>query len=213
MEGGSDRGVISEVYQEVLEHYQKENLPILEAFENWWKMAILKEKEFLRTARDEDQLVIEKVVKAEEVEFDVEPVEGRDVEEILHVDVVECLEELSGFVEDVFDEVDIEGCVCEMAEIVVVVSDVVDKLVDDVGSMIIDEIEDDLVLIDALDIQECMHEMAETVGAVSDVVNLLVDSCMSNIFMLKKWCLIVYLVYPYIFMEVPSFGDVFYPTV
>ena len=122
--------MISEVYQEVLEHYKKENLPVLEVFENWWEMAILKEKEFLRTAREEDQLGM-KVVKAEEIDFDVGPVEGRDIEDILHVDVVECLEELGGFVEDVFDEVDIEGCVCEMAEMVVVVSDVVDKLVDD----------------------------------------------------------------------------------
>ena len=84
------RGVISEVYQEVLEHYKKENLPVFEAFENWWKMAILKEKEFLRTAREEDQFGM-KVVKTEEVDFDVGLVEGRDIEDILHVDVVECL--------------------------------------------------------------------------------------------------------------------------
>ena len=195
-ETGCYRGVISEVYQEVLEHYQKENLPVVEAFENWWEVAIVREKEFLRTAREEDQLAMsmKKVVKAEEVDFDMGPVEGRDVEAVLHVDVVECLEELGGFVEDVFDEVDIEGCMCEMTEMVVVVSDVVDKLVDDVGS-IVDEIEDDLILSDALDIQECMHEMTETVEAVSDVVSLLVnsvgnlldDNCEVNITKLVTW--------------------------
>ena len=41
---------------------------------------------------------------------------------------------------------------------------------------------------------------------------------MSNIFMLPKWGLVLYRVCPiyiyiYIFMEVPSLGDVFYPRV
>ena len=91
-ETGSYRGVISEVYKEVREHYRKENLPVVEAFENWWEVAILREKEFLRTTREEDQLamLMEKEVKAEEVDFDVGLVEGRDVEAVLHVDVVEC---------------------------------------------------------------------------------------------------------------------------